>query len=253
MRMGSGFSWWGADRNMPAARRPDKADGALVARRVTAGEIERLRQGGAAVEQQRRLVVFADYVCPFCYLAESALTRLRRAHGVEVEAAAFELRPPGSPLSAVDVPWPREDWQAVVLPLAAELKVPITYPSLSTRTRKAHEAVAYARSVGLHEPLHEALYRAYWEDSRDIGRIDVLMEIGAAVGLDRTALKVALDIDQWTDRVVQNRVSATQLGLTAVPAYLLHARGGDGPVTGELRVGMQRYDELRAWVVRDDI
>lgn len=204
--------------------------------------------------QQRRLVVFADYVCPFCYLAESALARLRRTHGVDVEAAAFELRPPGSPLSAGDdVPWPREDWQNVVLPLAAELSVPITYPSLSTRTRKAHEAVAYARSVGLYQPLHEAVYRAYWQDSRDIGRIDVLIEIGAAVGLDRTALKVALDIDQWTDRVVQDRASATQLGLTAVPAYVLQAQVEGGPVTGELRVGMQRYDELRAWVVRDDI
>lgn len=203
--------------------------------------------------EQRRLVVFADYVCPFCYLAESALARLRRSYGGDVEAAAYELRPPGSPLPAGDVAWPREDWQAVVQPLAAELDVPITYPSLSTRTRKAHEAVAYARSVGLFEPLHQAVYRAYWEDSRDIGRIDVLMEIGAAVGLDRTALKVALDIDQWTDRVMQDRTSATQLGLTAVPAYVLHERVGDGPVTGELRVGMQRYDELRAWVVRDDI
>lgn len=203
---------------------------------------------------QRRLVVFADYVCPFCRLAESVLARLRRDHGVESEVAAFELRPPGSPVPGAANPWKREAWHRVIVPLAAELGVALQYPSLMPRTRKAHEAVAYARSVGTSGPMHEAVYDAYWQDGRDIGRIDVLVDIGAAVGLDRTALKVALDIDQWTERVLQDLAAARRLGLTGVPAYVRHTPAvGDVPVTAELRVGLQRYEELRAWMVRDDV
>jgi predicted DsbA family dithiol-disulfide isomerase len=213
----------------------------------------------------RRLVVFADYACPFCYLAESALQQLR-AEGVTVEAGAFELRPPGTPLPSPDEQWMRTGWQRSVEPLARELGVAMRYPAFSTRTRKAHEAVAFAREQGAMLELHQAVYRAYWEDARDIGRIDVLVEIGAGVGLDRGALRVALDIDQWTERVVGDAQRAGRLGLRGVPAYVL--AGDDGTATAvadgagnevntgvaqRVRIGLQRYDELRVWMADHDV
>jgi predicted DsbA family dithiol-disulfide isomerase len=207
--------------------------------------------------QDRSLVVFGDYVCPFCFLAESGVARLRSEHGVRVESAAFELRPPGTPLPAPDERWMRDAWAGTVEPLARELGVTMRYPAFTTRTRKAHEAVAFARSQAAAEPMHEAVYRAYWQDGRDIGRIDVLTEIAGEVGLDRGGLRVALDIDQWTERVLQDTAWAAQLRLAGVPAYLLRGSGGDEdpalPVAAEVRTGLQRYDDLRAWVVRDDV
>jgi predicted DsbA family dithiol-disulfide isomerase len=233
---------------MPTVRDPDKTDGALVAQVEWGGEIERLRRGGSGVRQQR-LVVFADYACPFCYLADTSLARLRRERGVDVDAAAFELRPVGTPLPAPDEPWLREEWQRVVQPLADRLGVPMRLPSFATRTRKAHEAVAYAREAGAFPAMHEAVYRAWWRHGRDIGRIDVLMEIGASVGLDPMALRVALDIDQWADRVEQDAAMAQRLGLTGVPAYLRYADADDGaPADVELRVGLQDHDDLTTWM-----
>jgi predicted DsbA family dithiol-disulfide isomerase len=215
------------------------------------------------VVAERRLVVFEDYACPFCYLAEAALSRLRREHAVTVESAAFELRPPGTPLPSMDEPWLREQWERLVAPAAASLGLEPRFPPLPVRTRKAHEAAAYARSEGAFAPLHEAVYRAYWEEGRDIGRIDVLVGIGESVGLEPWALKVALDIDQWTEQVSRDRALSAQLGVTGVPAYVLYAAdaacaadavpAASLPVAGELRMGMQLYDELRAWVVPDDV
>jgi predicted DsbA family dithiol-disulfide isomerase len=202
------------------------------------------------------LVVFADYVCPYCYLAESVLRRLR-AEGTAVEPAAFELRPSGTPLPASDEAWLRHAWERSVLPLAEELGVTLRYPALAARTRKAHEAVAFARAAGDPTAMHEAVYRAYWQEGRDIGRIDVLVDIGAAAGLDRGALRVALDIDQWTDRVAQDSGLARRIGIGGVPAYLLggtrDAAAGAVVEARRLRVGLQRYDELRSWVTDDDI
>jgi predicted DsbA family dithiol-disulfide isomerase len=219
----------------------------------------------------RRLVVFADYVCPFCYLAENVLQRLR-AEGTMVEPAAFELRPPGTPLPSPDEPWLREGWRRSVEPLARELGVTMQYPALSTRTRKAHEAVAFAGGNGVMLEMHQAVYQAYWQDGRDIGRIDVLVEIGADVGLDRGALRVALDIDQWTERVRQDGERAARLALGGVPAYVL-AGGSNVPagndrtaapadgaadeantdVAQRVRIGLLRYDELRAWMADHDV
>ena len=233
--------------NMPTAREPDKTDGALVAQVKGGGEIERLRGGGPGVRQ--RLVVFADYACPYCYLADTSLARLRRERGIDVDAAAFELRPSGTPLPAPDEPWLLEEWQRVVQPLADRLGVPMRLPSFSTRTRKAHEAVAYAREHGAFPAMHEAIFRAWWRHGRDIGRIDVLMEIGSSVGLDPMALRVALDIDQWAGRVEQDAATARRLGLTGVPAYLRYVEADDGAAADvELRVGLQEHDELTTWV-----
>jgi predicted DsbA family dithiol-disulfide isomerase len=195
---------------------------------------------------ERGLVVFADYVCPFCRLAEAGLGRLR-AEGVPVDAAAFELRPPGTPLPAPDASWLQASWQNDVEPLAAELGITMRYPTLMTRTGKAHEAAAYARNEGALDVMHEALYRAWWEEGRDIGRIDVLTEIAAEVGLDAAGLRVALDIDAWTERVERDRLLAERLKLAGVPAYL--STGGN---VG-LRTGLQLYDDLKTWVTRDDV
>jgi predicted DsbA family dithiol-disulfide isomerase len=239
---------------MPRSGGPDKACGALVARSGVAREIEHPRRGGATV-RNRKLVVFADYACPFCYLAESEVARLRAERAVEIEGAALELRPAGTGLPSPQVGWMREAWQESVEPLAAELGVEMRYPSLTTRTRKAHEAAAFARERGSFDVMNEAIYRAYWRDGRDIGRIDVLVDIGAEAGLDPMDLRVELDIDKWAERVDRDAVWAALLGVTGVPAYLLYVPGAEGQPaeSGQLRAGMQRYDELKAWVVRDDV
>jgi predicted DsbA family dithiol-disulfide isomerase len=189
--------------------------------------------------------VFSDYACPYCYLAEAALAPLRAEGRVAYDMAAYELRPAGTPLPSPDAGWMRRAWQETVSPLAAQVGLEMAYPPVQARTRKAHEAVAFARERGAGVALHEAVFRAYWRDGHDIGRIDVLVELAAGVGLDRTETRVALDIDQWTERVEADRQVADRLRLEGVPAYVLQRDG-----RAELRVGLQREDELREWLGR---
>lgn len=195
-----------------------------------------------------RLLVFSDYVCPYCRLAEAALRPVREQVGLVVDVAAFELRPPGTPLLEPDAAWMRQSWKTSVEPLAAELGVGLRYPDRVPRTRKAHEAVAWSRSLGAAEMLrlHVAIFDAYWRDGRDIGRIDVLVAIGEEQGLDGTALKVALDIDQWTEDVLRDERLAQRLRLSGAPAYVLQREAGT-----ELRVGLQRENDLRDWLGHD--
>lgn len=202
------------------------------------------------------LVVFSDYVCPYCRLADAALKRVREA-GTVVEPAAFELYPQPQPVPSPDETWMRRSWDVTVAPLAQELGVPMTYPAHVPRTRKAHEAVAFARARGAAVALHEALFDAWWREGRDIGRIDVLVEIGAEAGLDRGELRVALDIDQFADRVAQDLADAAAAGLRGVPAYfrVQDVQAGLRGVRSarDVRVGLLRHDELRAWMTDNDV
>lgn len=189
--------------------------------------------GRSIAEHEARVVVYYDYVSPFCYMAEPVLRRLREEAGVRVEHRAFELWP-----APAELPDPRElerSWAAVVEPLARELGMEMRYPRVQPRTRKAHETAAYAREHGRFDEVHDALYRAYFVEGLDIGRIDVLAELGARSGLDVQDLQIALGVDRYTEQVLAEEVEALGRGVRGVPAYV---------VDGRLITGLQQYEDL---------
>jgi predicted DsbA family dithiol-disulfide isomerase len=179
------------------------------------------------------VTLFADFTSPFCFVTEVALARVSASRPIEVRAKSFELHPAPSPL-----PDPAHDPDDLELarPLAAELEIDMRAPTFCPRTRKAHEAVAFATDRGLGEVMRAALYSAYWRRERDIGRIDVLMEIAAEVGMDPMELKIALDIDLFREDVLADETLARRLGVVGVPTLYLGRGEGAAILQGALSV-----------------
>ena len=191
-----------------------------------------------------KLVVYSDYVCPFCYLAWPAVRSLLE-EGHDVELRAFELRPPPVPLPrALDEP-KRQAWERIIAPRAAALGLPLREPRVFPRTRKAHEAAHHARRLGLGAAMHEALFAAYFGEGRDIGRIDVLVAIGESLGIEASSLKVELDIDQYTAAVLSEERAAAAQGVRAVPAYVVE---GD---EARVHAGLLDAAALRRWLAQE--
>lgn len=170
-----------------------------------------------------RLLVWSDYVCPFCYLEVPVLDRLRDAYGGRVAVAwrAFELRPEPEPTLDPDGEYLHRVWGQSVYPMAEQRGMTLRLPPVQPRSRKAHEAAAFARAAGRFEMMHEALFRAFFEDGFDIGREDVLTDIGHSVGLDRDALAQSLREGRHADVVLDDQRTASRLGLTGVPATVV--------------------------------
>jgi predicted DsbA family dithiol-disulfide isomerase len=187
--------------------------------------------------------LYSDFACPFCYLAEAGARRLEEA-GHAVAYKSYELRPAPVPLEAPGAdPMKVRGWELAISPAAAELGLEMRFPTIAIRTRKAHEAARHARQLGMERAMRDALFAAYFGEGRDIGRIDVLVEIGASLGMDLTELKVTLDIDQHTDAVRAEEAEAARLGLSGVPAYV-----GNENASPRVVVGLQDYARLLAWV-----
>lgn len=197
---------------------------------------ERIGAGRADDGEAAPVVALVDYVCPYCYMAESLLARLREETDVAVDYRAFELRPPPMPLLDPDDPGLRRVWRDTIEPLAGSLGVEIRRPPVQPRSRKAHEAAAHARVQGRFDVMRAGLFRAFFVEGRDIGRVDVLLDIGERAGLERAGLKVTLDIDRWAGRVAAEQEAALAAGVDAVPAIVI----GE-----ETLVGLPAYDELR--------
>ena len=171
---------------------------------------------------QRQVELYGDYACPFSYLAERVVQALLE-EGIPVAQRAFELRPAGTAVM---------EWPAGVEHVAEQWQVPLRRPVRAVRTGKAHEAAKQAAAKGAHAAMHEAIFRAHFVDGRDIGRIDVLAELAAEVGLDASEMRVVLDVDRWADEVAADRSRATRLGIDATPAFVVPGEAGSRVLLG---------------------
>lgn len=176
-----------------------------------------------------RIDVWSDYVCPFCYLELPVIRRLeeRFSDRLTVVWRTFELRPEPNPTPDPNGEYLNTTWANSVYPMAAERGMHIKLPPVQPRSRKAHEAALFADAHGRFAQMHEALFRAFFEQGRDIGATAVLSEIALETGLAPDALREALDHSRNTAQVLDDEQLAHSLGITGVPIMLV--RTADAP------------------------
>lgn len=192
-----------------------------------------------------RISVWSDYVCPFCYLELPVLQQVRDTFGeqVQIDWRAFELRPYPVPTLDPQGEYLRSTWERAVYPMAAQRGMRLRLPPVQPRSRRALEAAEFARDAGRHEAMHTALFRAFFEDGRDLDDLDVLLEAAVSVDLEPARLQAALEAGQYTAKVQADRALAEQLGIRSVPSMLIGPATGD-PATGDRVVGSQPFEIL---------
>jgi predicted DsbA family dithiol-disulfide isomerase len=91
--------------------------------------------------------------------------------------------------------------------------------------------------------MHEALFRGFFEQGRDIGDIEVLCAIAREAGLDPKALRQALQEGRHTAEVLEDERLAHSLGVSGVPILVL--RPLDAPWEQALALrGAVPYDTI---------
>jgi predicted DsbA family dithiol-disulfide isomerase len=182
--------------------------------------------------------VFADYVWPFCWLAEPAIAELEEGEPrVRVVRRAFELRPDPVPTLDPGGEYLTRVWRDSVYPLAERLGMPIRLPPVQPRSRLAHAAARFAATQGKLAAFHTEVFRAFFQRGEDIGRSEVLVALGETVGLDPAALRSALEVREFEAEVVADEELAERLGVHAVPAYVVNRQ--------RVVTGVQTVEELR--------
>ena len=143
------------------------------------------------------------------------------ARGSEIRWHPFELRPPPTPLVGIDDAEIAPLWVSA-RPLASAAGIDVAPPNLVPWTRKAHELVAHAdaHDPSAANPVRLAVARAYALEGRDIGRVDVLVQIAIDHGLDRTETKAVLDVDRYDADVVASGRRAREAGVTITPTLV---------------------------------
>lgn len=155
-------------------------------------------------------------------MAETPLARVGQTDKLEIIWRPFELRPEPVPLATRE--YLENAWATSVTPMAQQMGVEMGLPPVQSRTRLAHEAAAFAQQSGKMAEMADALFRAFFQQGRDIGQVDVLCEVGGTVGLDPTQMRLCLEERQLEEAVGEELAMTRSYGITAVPTFIVGER-----------------------------
>ncbi len=200
------------------------------------------------------LVMFSDFICPFCYIGFETARKLKPEFGFEIEWKGFQIHPewPAEGMAAsdyrrgMDAETRRMMW-ARIASLGETVGLEMKAPPLRANSRLALEAAEFAKECGKAEAFEERVYRAYFNENLNIGSQGMLGELAAEVGLDRDDLNLALEANRYSQRLKNNALVAHQRGVDGVPTFFV----GDYPLVGAqseqvMRQILQRYVQKMA-------
>lgn len=88
-------------------------------------------------------------------------------------------------------------------------------------TLNSHRMIRFATGMGREGDTVEAIYRAYFCEGRDIGKVAELVDIGAGLGLPADRLERYLQSDADIGAVMNDNARAHRLGVNGVPCLIL--------------------------------
>ena len=218
--------------------------------------------------------VWADVVCPWCYIGKRRLQAALAERGltdeVDIVHRAFQLDPTASTTTEPTIDHLAAKYgvsRGEALAMMANVTEVASTEGLDYQldrtmtgnTRDAHRLVLWAQdrpdgdgSVGPAGPndgaaqrLLEAMYSAYFEQGRGVFSTDDLVALAAEVGLDPDEARSMLAGTAYLDQVVQDQVLARTFGANGVPFFVIDRAYG---VSGAqpLEVFLDAIDQARA-------
>ena len=169
------------------------------------------------------------------------IERLKQEHGVQIKWVHFPLHPdtPQEGRSLEDLFAGRGfDIPKMQAQMRARMEaegLPYGNRTMTYNSRLAQELGAWADTQPGGEAIHDALFRAYFVDGRDISDAEVLVEIAAAVGLPADQAREVIEKRTHQAAIDTDWNKSRQYGVTGVPTFVA---GGHGVV------GAQPYEAL---------
>ncbi|UCD57394.1 MAG: DsbA family oxidoreductase [Candidatus Hydrogenedentota bacterium] len=187
------------------------------------------------------MTLFSDYICPFCFIGKRRVERLVEELPIEPFWKGFEIHPevpPGGIPITRFMPEMISNLEVRVRMLADEIGLEIRMPAKLSNSRMALLGGEFAREADRFHEYHEAVFSAYFQQGKDIGDAEILVEIVDGIGIDGSAFREAIVNEKHAGTLAASLREAHSLGLTAVPSFVF--------ADGRVIVGARPYDELKA-------
>ena len=175
------------------------------------------------------------------------IEKLKKEHGVAIEWVHFPLHPetPAEGLALADLFAGRGlDIKTMHAQMKARMDaegLPYGERTHTYNSRLSQELGKWADTQPGGEAFHDAMFRAYFVEARDISQPAVLLEIAQSVGLPVDAAREVLEKRTYKAAVDADWKLSRQYGITGVPTFVVGRHGV---------VGAQPYEALEQLVTK---
>lgn len=191
-----------------------------------------------------KIIVYSDNICPFCYVGAKRIEKLKQEVDFDIDWRAFEIHP-DTPKDGVAI---NDYFRGYNMDAAknylesfgkdVEMKMSNVTLANSHMSLKANE---FANKHNKQDEFLMANFKAYFEDGKNIGTMEVVLKIGESVGLDEEKLKAYLESEEAEQAIEASSNEARELGITGVPTFII----GD-----KMIVGAQSYKVLKESITK---
>ncbi len=180
--------------------------------------------------------IYSDTVCPWCFIGKRRLEKAMASRpelSLDIVWRPFQLNP-NMPIGGMD----RQSYLANKFGGAQRagqfydlidrtgrgdgLEFKFERIKVTPNSLDSHRLIKFGRAAGRQDPVVEALFRAYFLDGRDIGEMDVLIDVAEACGLDGGSTRVYLETDQDVQQTQAEDLKARRMGIDGVPFFVVN-------------------------------
>lgn len=182
--------------------------------------------------------IWSDVVCPFCYVGKRKLELALTETGIRaaIEWHSFELDPTAPRSLGRSLPdlmaekyraGPDRALRLVEQQQHAAEEVGLEFNWSDARrgnTFDAHRLIHLGKAHGRADAVQERLMRGYFTEGAEIGNPGVLRRLAVEAGLEELEIAAVLAGDAFTEDVRADERRAGELGIHAVPHFLINGR-----------------------------
>lgn len=185
--------------------------------------------------------IVSDVVCPWCFVGkrqiEQALEHYRKAHpemAITVRWHPFQLNPdlPAEGVARSDylrAKFGTDNTQGLYTRVrgaaqAVGLSLDMESIARQPNTIAAHALLEVAAEEGCQDEMAEALFRAYFQQGRDLTDHQALRAVAQLGGLSEPAIDRALSDAALHERVGDADRRAREAGISGVPCFIINRR-----------------------------
>jgi predicted DsbA family dithiol-disulfide isomerase len=170
------------------------------------------------------------------------IEKLKRNFDIEVKWVHFPLHPEtpaeGRTLAEMFGTGP-EDIEAKYVRMKGLMDaegLPYSPRSHTYNSRLAQEIGTWAETQPGGEAIHDKFFEAYFVDCRNVGDVEVIIDVAKSVGLDETEARAVIAERRFQDAVDADWAKSRDYGVTGVPTFVCNGQG---------LVGAQPYEVLQ--------
>lgn len=210
-----------------------------------------------------KLDIISDPICPWCYIGKTHLDKALSqvpGHPFVIEWHPFQLNPE-MPAEGMDRRAYLEGKfggkeaavraYAPVVDAAEKAGLSINFEAMkrTPNTMDAHRLIHWAGIEGRQTAAVSALFKAYFEEGRDIGSHDTLADIADGIDMDASVVLRLLQSDSDLEDIRARDAHSRQMGVNSVPTFIVagkHAVLGAQPPELWIKVIGELMEQINA-------